>query len=481
MITRIVRSILFAVLIIASSAYAKTQMTPEELKSKAEQGDPKAQYALAKYYLNYRPEPQVETDRRGIPIFHRTKKTHQDEDNTQNLVLAVSWLEKAAKQNYRPAQADLGLLYATGRGVSKNLNLAAELLFDDALHGNRHAQQIVDQAANQGNANIQHKLADSGNMQWLRFFAEKGDVASQLTLARRYAQADEGADALKWTNAAAKQGNVEAQRLLGDLYLNGIGVPTNYLLAVQCYQTAIKQGSLSAKVDLGRMYLEGKGVSKNPEEAIKLFTAAAEQGCLEAQYQLVDQYHQGNGVPHSDARALKWLLKAFEHDPVPRVDRLQIVYPTIFPDRYQTVIKWLDTGTDLGRAVHLLADADAGKAQALYEVGKWYRDGLDWPNVGSITQDLAEARKKFTAAAEQGHSEAQADLARLCYNGGKATPAELITAQMWILVREMIGNHSQDEEMTAIIKQKLSAAQQEEARKAAEAMSLRIAQKISHQ
>jgi TPR repeat protein len=54
-------------------------------------------------------------------------------------------------------------------------------------------------------------------------------------------------------------------------------------------------------------YVNGEGVPKNYVEALKWFRRSADQGDAIGQYQLGVMYHNGQGVPQNDAEAAKWL------------------------------------------------------------------------------------------------------------------------------------------------------------------------------
>ena len=57
----------------------------------------------------------------------------------------------------------------------------------------------------------------------------------------------------------AEQGDAEAQRLLGVMYGNGVGVPVNYAEAVKWTRLAAEQGNALAQFSLGMMYFDGRG------------------------------------------------------------------------------------------------------------------------------------------------------------------------------------------------------------------------------
>ena len=104
---------------------ASAGMTPEEVKafegykSKAERGDPVAQFNLGDCYGG------------GFGV-------------AKDDVQAVSWYRKAAEQGHAMAQYSLGLCYANGRGVAKDFEVEAVKWWR--------------KAAEQGDANAQFNL-----------------------------------------------------------------------------------------------------------------------------------------------------------------------------------------------------------------------------------------------------------------------------------------------------------------------------------
>ena len=74
-----------------------------------------------------------------------------------------------------------------------------------------------------------------------------------------YAAWDYGT-ALRVFTTLSKQGNVEAQFMLGLMHYKGEGVPQDYKTAVTWYALAAEQGNAIAQTNLGVMYQKGKGV-----------------------------------------------------------------------------------------------------------------------------------------------------------------------------------------------------------------------------
>lgn len=79
--------------------------------------------------------------------------------------------------------------------------------------------------------------------------------------------------------AAAALGYIEAQQLLGDMYMQGQGgVPLDYAEAERWYRKAAEQGSVAAQNNMGVLHVWGYGVPQDNVEAYAWFSIAAEQG-----------------------------------------------------------------------------------------------------------------------------------------------------------------------------------------------------------
>ncbi|MGN6942291.1 tetratricopeptide repeat protein, partial [Neisseria sp. P0016.S008] len=80
----------------------------------------------------------------------------------------------------------------------------------------------------------------------------------------------------------AKQGSVPAQSSLGAIYL----FREDYASATYWLRKAAEQGQQTAQKNLGLLYYNGVGVNQDYEEALKWFRKSAEQGYAQAQYNL---------------------------------------------------------------------------------------------------------------------------------------------------------------------------------------------------
>ena len=94
----------------------------------------------------------------------------------------------------------------------------------------------------------------------------------------------------------AQGGDAEAQSALGDIYYYGEGVEQDYAEAVKWWQMAAEQGNAKAQVSLGYVYSKGiGGVGQDYVKSIKWYRLAAEQGDAAGQMGLGLTYYSGRG------------------------------------------------------------------------------------------------------------------------------------------------------------------------------------------
>lgn len=187
----------------------------------------------------------------------------------------VAELKSKAEQGDANAQNNLGIMYAYGNGVPKDLKEAVRLYRRAAEQGLVIAQynlvntydtgRVVPKndvgevdfrrADEQGLANVQYNLG-------LMYFAGRGVPKNDV-------------EAVKWYRKAAEQGYAAAQLELGGIYSHGgLDVPENAVEAVKWYRRGAEQGDDYAQFRLGEMYYYGRGVRQNYVEAYALFSIA---------------------------------------------------------------------------------------------------------------------------------------------------------------------------------------------------------------
>ncbi len=82
--------------------------------------------------------------------------------------------------------------------------------------------------------------------------------------------------ALQLLVPVAQQGNAQAQRLLGSMYLQGMGTPQNETDAAKWFRLAAAQGDGASMQSLASLLIQGRGVQYDVEEATQWFRRAQE-------------------------------------------------------------------------------------------------------------------------------------------------------------------------------------------------------------
>jgi localization factor PodJL len=147
-------------------------------------------------------------------------------------------------------------------------------------------------------------------LQRLAVLANGGSVKGELLLGMAYLDgqgtAVNEAEAARWLERAASQGDAIAQYRLGTLYERGHGVPADAVKATQLYGAAAKLGNRKAMHNLAVAYAEGNGVKKDLAQAAQWFTRAADLGLSDSEFNLAVLYERGMGVQQSLTDAYKW-------------------------------------------------------------------------------------------------------------------------------------------------------------------------------
>ena len=167
-------------------------------------------------------------------------------------------------------------------------------------------------------------------------------------------------------------------------------------LTPELFQRAAEMGYAEAQYALGKMYLEFLHEIILPRaaakaEGVEWLQKAADQGHEKAQLALAKCYATGEGVKQDEAEAFKIYRKA----------------------------------------------ADAGSAEALYELGSFY--SLGW---GGVEKDKAKAAEALRKSAEMGYVEAQRSLGLNFQHGIGDTPVDLTEAVKWYTLAEAQGDSS---------------------------------------
>lgn len=207
----------------------------------------------------------------------------------------------------------------------------------------------------------------------LTAFAERSVNALQMSPPKQ--RATQAAEAAGWLRKAAEEGLPQAQMLLAELYLQGMGVPRDPAAGATWLRQAAEQNYPHAGCALARLYRDGTGVSRSLDEAARWFRREAEAGCTTAMFALaVGLLTRESASPADRDEAMRWLR----------------------------------------------ASASRGLVQAQSRLGELLSDGI------VLEPDYTEAWVWFTLAAEQGQKLAVIDARRL---EKKLTAGQLSSAQ----------------------------------------------------
>ena len=110
----------------------------------------------------------------------------------------------------------------------------------------------------------------------------------------------------------AKSGNAAAQNLLGQCYLEGLGIDKNPELAFFWISKAAEQKNLRALCNLGYCYENGIGTEKDYFQAYSFYKISALKGNSAAFNNLAQCYLSGTGTPADSIKARAWFEKGAE-------------------------------------------------------------------------------------------------------------------------------------------------------------------------
>jgi TPR repeat protein len=108
----------------------------------------------------------------------------------------------------------------------------------------------------------------------------------------------------------AALGDPRAMGVIGNMYLEGMGVAKDLRQAAHWYERAAAGGNRAAQYSLGGLLESGDGVARDVPRAAKLYEQSARQGFPDAQFALGLSYEFGQGVPRDRKLATYWLDQA---------------------------------------------------------------------------------------------------------------------------------------------------------------------------
>ncbi|MBF0411025.1 MAG: SEL1-like repeat protein [Candidatus Riflebacteria bacterium] len=123
----------------------------------------------------------------------------------------------------------------------------------------------------------------------------------------------------------AKQGDINAQLLIGSMYYKSEVVKQSYKESFNWVKKAANQGNTFAQCLISSMYYKGEGVEQSYNEAFKWAKKAADQDDAIAQYLIGNMYANGIGVTQNSTEALKWIKKAADKGNAEAINALRLI------------------------------------------------------------------------------------------------------------------------------------------------------------
>lgn len=296
---------------------------------------------------------------------------------------AVEWYRKAAAQGLPAAQFNLANLVAAGSGTAKD-EAAAIDLYQRALAGGLAPAglslgRLLESRGEFTQASAQYVAAARAQV------AEADMSAARLLLLPANPRRDP-AEAVLWLEKAASRGQLDALRMLANLYDKGGEVGKDAVKAAEYFRRAAVRGDREAAFRAGD-YADAQG--RNPEP---WYWQAAVQGHPEAQYRLARLRQKYAGSDKAvQGEAASWYRKSADQGNPAAALQLGIL---------------LETGTGVAAAPAEALSwyekaAAANDPEALFRLGNLYDRGLGTP------PDFARARDYYARAAALGHKGAE--------------------------------------------------------------------------
>jgi uncharacterized protein len=224
------------------------------------------------------------------------------------------------------------------------------------------------------------------------------------------------------TQRATEKSDPKSMTLIGELYANGLGIPTNDAKATEWYQLGAARGDANAMFALAMFRLAGRAGPRDREASAKLLAAAAKLGHPIAAYDLALLYMEGQLFPQDFGRAAELLRVASQAGNPQAQYALGTLYKQgrgVPADMREAVRLWA-----------LAALADEVDAQVEYAIALFNGDG--------VARNQPLAAEIFRKAALNGNPVAQDRLAVILANG-LGVPKDAVEATKWHLISKAAG------------------------------------------
>lgn len=198
-----------------------------------------------------------------------------------NMPEGIKWIKKAADKNYFPAKGALGEIYWKGWSVEPDIPYARKLLEEGAEAGDPISQgNLGEFLLSEAKTKKDRQLG----MKWLWMATEKEDPKAMFILSQQLFKINSNdTHAVKLMYRSALLGHADAQVLVGaSLLMEAQNGETSYKNARNLLMKAAIQNHPVAMFYLGQIYMDGLGVPKDQQRAKKWFKKSCEVGFEDA-------------------------------------------------------------------------------------------------------------------------------------------------------------------------------------------------------
>lgn len=288
----------------------------------------------------------------------------------KNLETAYGWYVKSAEQNFTEGIVSMADALYYGRGVSEDKAAAAKAYERGDQADDVHSTYMLAVSYENGygfEKNLTTAFTLYGKAAE-KEYAGASDAAKVIAVPAQY-----------WDDAMVKKDAI-AQYKLGCCYSRGnCGVNKDDLQAFKLFRMSADQGNEDALYVVSLCYRDGIGTGKNKEEQKKALFAAAKKSHVASLATIGDLYRDGNLVNRDFTMSLEYFNKAIEggleaaKSSAAQINKIGLYWKA----------------------------ANDGGAEAQFNLGVCYRDGVQ------ITANDDAATLWFEKSAAQGNHEAE--------------------------------------------------------------------------
>jgi len=262
--------------------------------------------------------------------------------------------QKSADQNNSKGIYSLGVLYANGTGVKKDMQMAQKLFL---------------KSANMGYARAQYNMG----VFYFKGILDKKDYSK----------------ALKWFDKAAVQNIPEALYIMGLRYEDGKGIEKDIKKALGYYLQAavLREQRALKRIKEEPLLLKKRAAWEHKNNAPE---KSAEQNNSEEIYNLGIRYANGEDVKKNIKMAYKLFLQSANMGYARAQYNMGVLYPKVIPIKQnkQKSLKWLEMASQ------------QNLPEAIYMLGRLYEEGRE------IKKDIKKALGYYVRAADLGEKRA---------------------------------------------------------------------------